>query len=89
MQYLRQRQGKTRPFPEAKTPTLIRMMMARMIIREGALFVLVKVRDKKEKRAIFQEQQRGAARRMKKGGWTQVCKCVSVHLSKKCLISRE
>lgn len=35
--------GETRPLPEAKTPTLIKMMV--MMVWEGALFVLVKVRD--------------------------------------------
>jgi len=36
--------SETRPLPEAKTPTLIRMMMM-VMMWEGALFVPVKVRD--------------------------------------------
>lgn len=51
LKHLPERLGKTRPLPEAKTPTLIRMMMTMMW--EGALFVLVKVRGvfKKKKKA--------------------------------------
>lgn len=85
MKRLPQRPGKQGPLPEAKTPTLIRMMMA-MMIQEGALFVLVKVRDKKgayKKKKHFQKQHRRAARRMAHGvggkrGWTAVCECASI-----------
>lgn len=43
MKHLPSEAGETRSLPEAKTPTLIRMMMVMMW--EGELFVLLKVRD--------------------------------------------